>query len=262
MLKRTLIALGCAGALLAIFAEGARADEEYVALGDSYSSGTGTGDYYNDECLRSRHSFAKVVGRERAGTATVLRACSGAETADVERNQLDPLSAATDWVSVTAGGNDAGFSRVLTECAKPGWAGECGKRISEARRFIRRALRDRLLRLYSAIRRRAPTATVIALSYPRLFAGEDCDAATFFSGREMARLNDTAALLRDKTRRAAREAGPRFRFRDPIPAFSGHALCSPHEWLNGLSRPIRESYHPNRAGHRKGYAPLVRSVMG
>ena len=34
-------------------------------------------------------------------------------------------------------------------------------------------------------------------------------------------------------------------------------MCDRTAWLNGLSRPIRDSYHPNRLGHSAGYAPLV-----
>jgi hypothetical protein len=34
------------------------------------------------------------------------------------------------------------------------------------------------------------------------------------------------------------------------------------EWLNGLSNPVSESYHPNRTGQSSGYLPLVRQVVG
>lgn len=34
-------------------------------------------------------------------------------------------------------------------------------------------------------------------------------------------------------------------------------MCDNPEWLNGLSNPIGESFHPNRLGHQSGYAPLV-----
>jgi hypothetical protein len=34
-------------------------------------------------------------------------------------------------------------------------------------------------------------------------------------------------------------------------------VCDSPEWLNGLSNPISESYHPNRTGHSSGYTPLV-----
>ncbi len=52
-----------------------------------------------------------------------------------------------------------------------------------------------------------------------------------------------------------------FTFKDVIPPFIGHAICG-DEWLNGLSNPTGESYHPNTTGHSLGYLPLVRSVVG
>ena len=206
MPKRISAALAGALALTLLAASAAAADQEYVALGDSYSSGTGTGEYYNEPCKRSNRSFAQIIDRERPNTKVVLAACSGAETGDVLRNQLGALGATTRWVTITIGGNDAGFARVVAECAKPRWAGRCGERITEARHFIKRALPERLTSVYEAIGRQAPNATAVVLSYPRLFKGEDCDAGTFFSEREMERLNDTAELLRDKTSRYARAA--------------------------------------------------------
>ena len=54
-------------------------------------------------------------------------------------------------------------------------------------------------------------------------------------------------------------AGTTFKFKDAIAPFTGHAVCSSTEWLNGLSNPTGESSHPNRTGHSSGYAPLVRT---
>ena len=34
-------------------------------------------------------------------------------------------------------------------------------------------------------------------------------------------------------------------------------MCDSPEWLNGLSNPIVESYHPNKTGHASGYTPTV-----
>lgn len=61
-----------------------------------------------------------------------------------------------------------------------------------------------------------------------------------------------ADLLRDVTRNQVATEGSRFVFRDAIPPFIGHAVCSSSEWINGLSWPVGESYHPNRAGHKSG----------
>jgi hypothetical protein len=191
-----------------------------------------------------------------------MTACSGARTGDVLNNQLGPLSASTRWVTITIGGNDAGFSSVITTCAFPSWASNCDGAINNAQAYINNTLKGRLNLVYDAIRGRAPNATVIVLGYPRLFMGVDCNAGTFFSGSEMTRLNQTADLLRTRTAEQVATEGSRFVFKDAIPSFTGHAVCSSSEWLNGLSNPVGESYHPNRTGHSAGYAPLVRQVTG
>jgi len=193
---------------------------------------------------------------------TISRACSGARTADVLASQVASLTADTRWVTITIGGNDAGFSSVISECAQPSWFSNCNAAIDGAQSFIRNTLPGRLTQVYSAIASRSPNATVIVLSYPRLFMGVDCNAGTFFSATEMTRLNQTADLLRDTTRAQVAAAGSRFVLRDAIAPFTGHAVCSSTAWLNGLSDPISESFHPNRSGHSAGYAPLVRGVMG
>jgi hypothetical protein len=48
---------------------------------------------------------------------------------------------------------------------------------------------------------------------------------------------------------------------DPRNAFNGHAICDDTEWLNGLSNPVMESYHPNRNGQSAGYTPLVETAL-
>ena len=47
-----------------------------------------------------------------------------------------------------------------------------------------------------------------------------------------------------------------FHFVDPRTPFSSHEICSSSEWLNGLSEPVSESYHPNVAGQQE-YTNLV-----
>ena len=178
---------------------------------------------------------------------------------DVLANQVGALSASTNIVTITIGGNDAGFSSVITQCALP-WPFTCDGDISTAQGYITNTLPGKLDSVYSSIKSRAPNATVVVLGYPRLFMGVDCNAGTFFSSSEMTKLNATADLLRDKTKARAQAAG--FTFKDAIPPFTGHAVCSSSEWINGLSNPVGDSYHPNRNGHKLGYEALVRAVIG
>lgn len=234
----------------------------YVALGDSYSSGTGTRSYYDSTCQRSVYSYPYLLHQAHPSWTFVHAACSGAKTTDIINSQASSLTTGTNWVTYTIGGNDAGFSSVITECAKPSWLSDCNGAIDRAQAFIRNTLPGRLDQVNQTIKTRAPYARVIVLGYPRLFNGEDCNAGTFFSPAEEQRLNETADLLRDTLRAAAARAGTNFVFKDAIPPFIGHAVCDAVEWINGLSNPVSESYHPNRAGHANGYAPLVRAVTG
>ena len=121
---------------------------EYVALGDSYSSGEGAIDGNGDagfesgtdladqnECHRSRNAYPHRVQASREAIDGDMRfqACSGAQTvhfvADLpgpgqwrEGPQLDAIAPAGEeapWVSLvtlTVGGNDVGFGEVLSKC--------------------------------------------------------------------------------------------------------------------------------------------------
>lgn len=236
------------------------AGEEYVALGDSYSSGLGTRSYVDDgtECRRSTAAFANLVGAAN-GWDVDLRACSGATVPDVAGTQLDALSASTSYVSISVGGNDAGFVDVLTECALPAWASDCEGAVAGAQAYVAGTLPGVLSGLYSSIRSAAPSATVAVVGYPRIFMGEDCNAATFFSPEDEELLNQTADQLNGVLATAAANAG--FAFADPTSSFIGHAVCDDPEWINGFSDPIDESYHPNTAGHAQGYAPIVGAAL-
>jgi lysophospholipase L1-like esterase len=263
--SRTLVVL-CVLAAGALFSPSAWA-VRYVALGDSYSSGTGTRTYYDSGCQRSVYAYPYLLHNAHPDWTFVHAACSGAKTGDIINTQSASLNSSTNWVSYTIGGNDAGFSSVITECAKPWWASNCNGAIDQAQAYINNTLPGRLDLVNNKIRSLSPTANVIALDYPRLFNGEDCNAGTWFSPSEETRLNQTADMLRDRIREAATRAGSNFLFRDVIPPFVGHAVCdggggSSTEWINGLSNPVGESYHPKTTGHANGYYPVVHATTG
>jgi lysophospholipase L1-like esterase len=257
--------LRAAGALMAIallvllIAPTLARASSYVALGDSYSSGVGTRTYYggSGSCYRSPKAYPVLVASQLEASLS-FTACSGAKTSDVLSKQLGPLSALTNSVTISVGGNDAGFSSVITQCALP-WPWSCDSHITNAQDYIRNTLPAQLNSVYSAIKSRSPNARVAVVGYPRLFNGEDCNAATFFSPSEQTKLNQTADLL--AMTESGRATAYGFRFIDPRSAFTGHAVCDDAEWLNGLSIPVMESYHPNVTGQASGYEPLVFAAL-
>jgi lysophospholipase L1-like esterase len=236
------------------------AGPSYVALGDSYSSGVGTRTYISDgtSCQRSTYAYPYLISQSRGYTLS-FQACSGAKVSDVTSKQLGALSSATAYVTMSVGGNDAGFSSVITECAQPGWMSNCDGAINTAQSYINNTLPGSLSTLYATIRSKAPNAKVVIVGYPRIFNGEDCNAGTWFSPTEETRLNQTADLLNSKLSAAASAKG--FGFANPTTKFIGHAVCDDVEWLNGLSNPVSESYHPNKLGQSSGYKPVVSGLL-
>ncbi|WP_447006587.1 SGNH/GDSL hydrolase family protein [Saccharothrix isguenensis] len=227
----------------------APAAPELVALGDSYAAGTGAGNEAADSCRQSPHAFPKLWA-ERNRASVVLAACAGARTADVAR-QAERIKPSTTLVTITAGGNDAGFAEVMTTCTSGG-DDECVQRVATAERFIRDELPGRLDELYGEVDERT-SAKVVVLGYPRLFSYETW---CLMSEPKRQAVNRAADLMADVT--AARAHAVGFGFADVRQAFDRHGVCSDDPWMNGLVLiPIDRSYHPNRAGHEHGYLPAL-----
>ena len=217
-----------------------------VALGDSFSAGTGT--YARvDSCYRSPYAYPVLLA-ERLGHTLDFQACEGATTNDVSLDQLETLSTSTTMVTMTVGGNDVGFADVLSECALPSWLSDCTGAIEAGRMILNTQLGERLDSLYGAIKAGAPNAAVTVGGYPHLFNGiSDCSLTTFFDRTEMTKLNAATDELDGLI--SARSTAAGLRYVDPRSAFDGHAVCDSSPYVNGYSSPVGESYHPNRAGN-------------
>jgi len=186
-----------------------------------------------------------------------FQACSGATTTEVNSKQLGTLSSSTALVTITIGGNDAGFSNVILNCAL--YFFTCSSAISEANSFIEKKLPALLDTTYSDIRAKATTAHVVVLGYPHLFTsdGKTCNVNFLTSSNEK-KLNETGDKLDGAI--SARAAAHGFTFVDPRNAFLPHEVCSSSEWLNGQSNPLSESYHPNVSG-QADFTTQVESVL-
>ncbi|MFF4736041.1 SGNH/GDSL hydrolase family protein [Streptomyces sp. NPDC001262] len=232
----------------------------YVALGDSYSSGLGAGsyDFGSGECKRSARAYPALWAKAHSPKSFSFTACSGATTEDVRNGQLGPLSRQTGLVTLTAGANDAGFAKVMQNCAVSPDDDSCIERVNESRAFIADVLPDKLGKLYDEIGRRAPAAHVVVLGYPRLYKlNGSCRIG--LSERKRTAIDRAEDELNAATVQAA--ARHRFAFVDANPTFRGHEICSadPHPWLHSLTFPVEESYHPTADGQSRGYLPLLPS---
>ncbi|AGJ54028.1 SGNH/GDSL hydrolase family protein [Streptomyces sp. FT05W] len=255
LLLGTVLALTGAGVAQA---KESAAAVDYVALGDSYSSGVGAGSYdsASGDCKRSTRAYPALWKAANNPASFAFTACSGARTGDVTAGQLGPLNSATDLVSISIGGNDAGFADVMTTCVLQSEA-TCLNRIATARAYVDSTLPGKLDSVYSAISAKAPSARVVVLGYPRFYQlGGSCIAG--LSEKERTAINGAADYLNAATAKRAADHG--FTFGDVTSTFTGHEICSGSAWLHSVNwLNIGESYHPTAAGQSGGYLPVLNS---
>lgn len=256
-LAAAALAATAAFALLPAAAAHAEFDPvRYVALGDSYSSGTGTGHYFDPACRRSARAYPQLLA-DGLNAEFTFEACSGARTADLLSTQLGALDAETDIVTVTIGGNDIGWSDAITACITP--LNDCMDDIEAAEAKAQNELPGLLDGVYNAIADGAPKAEIQVLGYPRLFNGEDtCDAFGQISIAEQQRMNAGADLLSTVIEEAATAHG--FTYVDVRDEFTGHEVCSQEPWLHGFTL-TDVPYHPKASGHLGGYFPALVGAM-
>jgi lysophospholipase L1-like esterase len=119
---RRLVLVGAALAMVAsISPAGATGTAStYVALGDSYTSGAGLSPYLagSNGCSRSPEAYPEDVARAMTGAQLEFVACSGATIPQIAR-QVSAARASlanASLVTLSAGGNDVGFSRLSISC--------------------------------------------------------------------------------------------------------------------------------------------------
>ncbi|MFF5440206.1 SGNH/GDSL hydrolase family protein [Streptomyces achromogenes] len=227
----------------------------YVALGDSYSSGVGAGSYISSSgsCDRSTKAYPYLWNAAHSPSSFAFNACSGATTDDVRANQLGSLDSSTSLVSVTAGGNDAGFADVMTTCVLQSDSA-CLSRIDTAKAYVANTLPGKLDTLYDAIRAKAPSARVVVIGYPRFYLlGQSCLG---LSETKRTAINGAADYI--DTAIKARATAHNFVFGDVRTTFAGHEICSGSSWLHSVDwLDIGVSYHPTATGHSGGYLPVL-----
>ena len=224
----------------------------YVALGDSYSAGVGAGGN-SGSCAQSPNAYPALWAKANAVASFTFAACSGATTSDVISSQLSSLSRSTTLVSVTIGGNDAGFSSVMETCVLKSTS-SCESAVSTGEQFVKDTLPGRLDTMLADISADAPNAKVVVLDYPDFY-----DLSAWFclglSGADHQALDAGVNDLDTALQTAAEVNGDTFA--DVRTGFSGHELCDGAGWLNSVTLPIGNSYHPTATGQKSGYLPVL-----
>ncbi|MFJ7962479.1 SGNH/GDSL hydrolase family protein [Streptomyces sp. NPDC096324] len=227
----------------------------YVALGDSYSSGVGAGNYIpsSGSCQRSTNAYPYLYNAAHPSSSFAFNACSGATTDDVLAKQLGSLNSSTSLVTITIGGNDAGFADVMRTCVLS-IRSVCQSRVSTAQAYIASTMPGKLDRVYTAIRAKAPSARVVVLDYPGFYetGNISCLGLSDESRRKINQaVLDMDNVIRDQVRRHSFSLG----WYSSVASL--HRICSDDPWLNDVELgDTNKSYHPNAAGQR-GYLSVL-----
>ena len=227
----------------------------YVPLGDSYAAGTGAGSYTDLRCWNSRAGYPSLLDADAGVTLTARATCSGAKTSDVINTQVKSLTAATTTVTLTIGGNDLGFSDVVTNCFIFVSASKCNTALSAGElKLSNGTFSTAFANTLNAIKAKSPGALVLVTGYPQLVYNPA-------AGSSGARVNADVVVLNDKIEAAVAAAaagGLNARYVDVEVAFAGHGAGSPSAWINGKNSLIGP-YHPNATG-QKAYAAAIRAA--
>jgi hypothetical protein len=249
----------------------------YVALGDSYSAGVGAGDYdpSSGTCYRSNNAYSidDVYGVSKLYDVNpFFYACSGATTDDVVNFQIDqPAVNNAKLVTITVGGDNVGFAAVLKHCFlnfacqdKP-MQGQT-KPLKDVLPDKIDSLKDTLTSFYKQLKSKAPTAKIYVPGYPNLFpffANWDCWDTIYFSYSEQKFLNDMADNLNYAIWEATTAADVNFvPVKSIFSANGGHEVCSSEPWIKGFNLSnLMESFHPNASG-QQAYADALQAAIG
>lgn len=228
---------------------------QYVALGDSYSAGTGSGPMTTN-CYRSTNAYPALYAADHPAMDFNFDACGGAVTGDVISKQLGHLSDATSLVTLTIGGNDIGFANIISTCAF-GSDQVCLDKIEDAKANAYATLPDKLDATYGAIQTKAPHAKIVVLGYPHLLV--DGPAWCSMSRTKRHALYEGVDLINEGVKYRAELAG--LTFEDPTDEFAGHEVCSGSPWINGVKLDVVSSFHPNKAGQKNGYYKALQHAL-
>ncbi|MDL5201747.1 SGNH/GDSL hydrolase family protein [Streptomyces sp. ALI-76-A] len=252
---------------LAAPAQAAGDGPNYVAMGDSYASGAGLSGVKDTACDRTAAGYPSIIAGTSAGENRALKdvTCSGATTRHIwnaqgsKPPQINALTPNTKLVTLTIGGNDVGFTGVLTTCVlvkssdpdgspcrKHFTTGKdvLGERINTVEGRVRDTITD--------IRRRSPDAKIVVVGYPALFPDNGVGCAEVpFARQDFAFLRDTTQKLNRALARRAAAGGTGVSYADTYSPTVGYDMCQPRHrrFIESLTpAPGSMAAHPNTYG--------------
>lgn len=251
----------------------------YVALGDSYSSGDGAGEYAPETmesggCWRSENAYPKLLAEEFDFTGSLgFYACSSHKGSEMleqigtPESQIERVTEHTSLVTVGIGGNDLGFIPVLRTCMVRMPILDNSACVDQEDEVNERmdVFEETLTEVLWQVHERAPDARILVLGYPRLFPEEPSSMYYTLSVSDQRWLNSVAQSFNNRIRDTAyrvdgdvygeREVGS-VEYVNVSSSLNGYEVSADEAWLNGIVlgelgeglRVDRASFHPTAEG--------------
>lgn len=171
----------------------------YVAFGDSYAAGVGTGMTATGGCRQGQFSYPKLLASQAGGTGDIdfqNLPCSGAIVSEVLQgggaSQIDDWTnpGNADIATLSIGGNDIGFAKILIACVLRAWqrmSGDCNQELGKAYGYMdpvdSRLKVDMMTAMDQIIRKSGrDDSRLFVTGYPTFFNAEteycDCESRT------------------------------------------------------------------------------------
>lgn len=270
-----------AGMCLTVPAQAQASSLSYVALGDSYSAGSGVLPLDLSaplECARSTVNYPHDLAN-RLGLNLTDVTCGGAKTQDFAGSQypgvapqLDALNDSTNVVTMTIGGNDSNtFIDAILACGSAGiitlgFGHPCESLYGNSfDNTIDNTTYPALDATLAAVKAKAPNARIAIVGYPWIVPAQavpGCFVKMPIASGDIPYLRDLETHLNDAVKRAAADNG--VSYVDMSAVSDGHDACEPSgtRWIEPIL--FGTNYvpvHPNATGEA-AMADQVATTLG
>lgn len=229
----------------------------YVALGSSFAAGPGIPEQLGT-CGRSDQNYSNLVATSLQLSLTDV-SCSGATINNIRDTpqrevppQINAISPDTALVTVTIGGNDINYTSSTFACSGTAADEHCTANLDQS--TINAALSqlsEELGAMFDEIEAKAPRATIVLVTYPRVFPVDAVNCGELeLSAEDTAYLADLGQSLEDVFVGVA--SARNILIADAYVEAAGHGPCAPvaERWVNGAgSGETGIRYHPTAQGH-------------
>ncbi|KAI9167330.1 SAGA-associated factor 73 [Paramyrothecium foliicola] len=236
----------------------------FIALGDSYSAGIGTGfNGTEDDCRHGLHGYPILIHEDLEDTEGPNRttfqhlACTGSTIDDMLAgspvSQIDQFNTTStaDFALLSIGGNDLGFFEIMNNCIfrfYGPYSGTCEMALQNSEQAIagkdfEHRLRIAIMEILDRVKwEKRPWFTITVTGYAQFFNAEteDCDErslAVWYRGPKLKRelrqrMNAMVLSVNQKIRNSIDTINsefliPRVFFVDYDAEFEGHRFCEP-----------------------------------